>query len=333
MYSENPYLKRALESLPIVEGRYPEKIGYVVNYSFHIWYRIIIEVLHVRGAQYGIGEVLVRDARQDLQIELAAVDELIAEKVDILIVTPVAGEGTEQIVEKADRAGIPLVIEANPVKGMSTMIAICDYDAGVKAGTWAGEYAREHFNGAAKVLDIAYPALRPCLLRSEGFMDGLRLILPDAELVRRINGEVQIETSKKYSTEALREHPEINIIFGMDDESTRGGMEAVRALGINQDEMMLIGFGMAGDEDKDVLLEKGAWRASVAMFPEWVGLMCLDQGIRLYNGMKVNLHEVTPTVAISPDTLPEYFSRESDRWVPNFRAIAAIPREGECTRV
>ena len=49
-------------AVPLVEsGKRPAKVGYLTNYSFHIWYQIVIEVMKRRGKQYGI-EIEVADA-------------------------------------------------------------------------------------------------------------------------------------------------------------------------------------------------------------------------------------------------------------------------------
>ena len=56
-----------------------------------------------------------------------------------MILTPAATEGLEEILKMAQEAGKPVLVEANPVEGMATMVAICDYDAGYDLGVWVGE--------------------------------------------------------------------------------------------------------------------------------------------------------------------------------------------------
>jgi ribose transport system substrate-binding protein len=326
-------IERALEDFPRVEGRPPRRIGYVVNFSFHIWYKVVQAYMAVRAGQYGIEDILVRDARQDLPTQLAAVEELLREKVDALIVTPVPGSGTGAIVRKTREAGVPLVIEANPVPGMSTMVAICDYDAGVKAGTWTGEYLRNA--GAAanvQVLDIAFPSLRPCLLRSEGFLHGLAQVVPGARLAERINGEAVVTIARDRSREALTRHPGVTVMFAMDDESLQGGLEAARELGMDESRITAVGFGLAGDEDKNRLVEGGPWKASLAMFPEWVGARCVDQAVRLANSHPVAVHDVVPTIPLSRESVVKYFRKENSSWFPDFTGILSIPVEQHCTK-
>lgn len=327
------YVETALLDFPLVEGSAPRRIGYVVNFSFHIWYKVVQEYMSARAKQYGIADLLFRDAQQDLTTQLGAVDDLLAERVDALIVTPVPGPGTEAVVKKARAADVPLVIEANPVAGMSTMVAICDYDAGVKSGIWAGEYALQTIGDSLAVLDIAYPPLRPCILRSDGFLDGLRSVVPGAKLAERVNGEAVIETARRESARALQRHPEINMMFAMDDESLEGGLLAARDLKRSERGIVAVGFGLAGDEAKRHLLHADAWKASLSMFPEWVGARCVDQCVRLLNKQEVRVHDTVPTLCVSRDMITGYFAEREGRWYPNFKALLAIPREDQCAKV
>jgi ribose transport system substrate-binding protein len=323
----------AVGKFPTVAGRVPRRIGYIVNFSFHIWYKLVIAYMQARAKQYGTEDVLVRDANQSLDTELAAMDELIALGVDALVVTPVPAPGVDAIAAKAAKAGIPLVLEANPVKGMSTLVAICDYDAGVKTGVWAGEHLRTKGIARAVLFDISFPVLRPCLIRSEGFLDGLKSVLPESVLVQRVNGEARVDVARDLTMAGLKAHPDVNIIFGMDDESIHGGGEAITALGLDPGKYTLVGFGLAGDEEKRRLKEGRMLKATLAMFPEWVGIRCVDQAVRLFNGMPVRVHDVVPTVAVGSDAIGRYFESTGSGWVPRFDVIASLPVEDRCTRI
>src|SRR6478672_10141647 len=136
-YNPPPALDAALAAVPLIEAaKTPKKIGYLTNYSFHIWYQIIIEILNRRGAQYG-AEIIVKDAGLSVENQINQARKMLAE-VDALILTPAATEGLEEILKMAKEAGKVVAVEANPVEGMETMIAICDYDAGYDLGVWVG---------------------------------------------------------------------------------------------------------------------------------------------------------------------------------------------------
>ena len=92
-YDPPPGLDEALRAVPLVEAsKKPKKIGYLTNYSFHIWYQIVIEVLKRRGAQYGV-EVESIEAGLSVENQTKQAREMIG-TVDAIILTPANTEGT-----------------------------------------------------------------------------------------------------------------------------------------------------------------------------------------------------------------------------------------------
>src|SRR5258707_884191 len=90
VYTPPPMLDKALTDLPLVDvdSNAPKRVGYLVNYSFHIWYQILIEIIGRRAAQYG-GNIVVRDAELSVARQIEQARELLAD-VDALILTPAA---------------------------------------------------------------------------------------------------------------------------------------------------------------------------------------------------------------------------------------------------
>ena len=158
----------------------PKRIGYVVNYATHEWYQNVIKGMKDHAAAIG-ASVEVKDANLDIAKEVSAAEDFIAQDVDVLIITPVNEEGVVPLLRRAKQEDMPVVLEGNPVKGMTTMVAICDYDTGYDAGVKAGEYAKEHLGGVAKVMNVGLPLLSATVLRSNGFMDGIHTVIPDAD--------------------------------------------------------------------------------------------------------------------------------------------------------
>lgn len=331
-YNPPPHLDEAIKAVPLVQAeKKPRKIGYLTNYSFHIWYQIVIEILNRRGAQYG-AEIEVVDAGMSVENQIEQARKMI-EKCDAIILTPAATEGLEEIVEMGRAAGKPVVIEANPVKGMSTMIAICDYDAGFDLGIWVGENVKNSDGSPLRILDVGLPQLRPCLLRSEGFADGVQSVQPNAIVVASINGEATPSIARKVALETLKETGDIDVIFAMDDETGQGAYQGYCDAGFDPETVILAGFGLAGDHEKDWLMKREALRVSAAMFPEVVGLRCIDNVIKLYDGQSVAVHDVTPTVPMTAEMLEKYYPKKNGAWTPDFEAIAALPAKGDCTKV
>lgn len=331
-YNPPPGLDEAIKAVPLVEAaKIPKKIGYLTNYSFHIWYQIIIEILNRRGAQYG-SEIIVKDAELSVENQINQARQLL-EVVDALILTPAATSGLEEILEMAEKAGKVVVIEANPVDAMATMVAICDYDAGYEMGVWVGENVKNADGSQLRILDVGLPTLRPCLLRSEGFVDGVRSVQRDAVVVASINGEATPSIARKIAYETLQEKGDIDVIFAMDDETAQGAYQGYLDAGFDENSVTIAGFGLSGEHEKDWMMRREALKVSAAMFPEYVGLRCIDGVMKLYNGQSVSVRDVTPTIPMTAEILEKYYPKKDGVWTPDFTAIASIPTKTDCTKV
>ena len=330
-YIPPPFLDDAIAAVPLVSAsRRPRRIGYLTNYSFHIWYQIVIEILKRRAIQYG-SEIVVQDAGKSVENQINQAREMLP-KVDALLLTPADTTGLEPVQKMAAEAGKPLIIEANPVEGMTTLVAICDYDAGFDVGVWVGNNVKAD-NGALRILDVGLPWLRPCLLRSEGFVDGVRSIQPDALVVASVNGEAIPKVAHQVAFDALRKTGDVDVIFAMDDETGQGAYQGYIEAGFNPEKVVIAGFGLAGDHEKDWLMRREALKVSAAMFPEYVGLRCMDNLIKSYDGQSTPLRDVIPTVAATPELLEKLYPKKGNAWTPDFAAIAALSGRSECTRV
>ncbi len=331
-YNPPPQLDAAIAAVPLVKAsKTPKKIGYLTNYSFHIWYQIIIEILKRRGAQYG-AEIVVKDADLSVENQIEQAREMLKE-VDALILTPAATEGLEEILKMAREAGKPVVVEANPINGMATMVAICDYDAGYDLGVWVGENVKNEDNSPLRILDVGLPTLRPCLLRSEGFAAGVKSIQSDALVVASINGKATPPIARKIAAETLKKTGDVDVIFAMDDETGQGAYQGYCDAGFDADKVVLAGFGLAGEHEKDWLMKKEALKVSAAMFPEYVGLRCLDGVIKLFDGQPVNRRDVVPTLPMTAEKLERYYPKKDGVWTPDFQAIAEIPTKDDCEKI
>jgi len=331
-YNAPAGLDAALAAVPLAEtSKKPERVGYLTNYSFHIWYQIVIEILKRRGAQYGI-ELEIVDAELSVERQIEQARKM-AGTVDAMILTPANTEGLEEIIAIAAAAGTPLLVEANPVEGMKTMVAICDYDAGYELGVWVGNNVNKADGTPLRILDVGLPWLRPCLLRSEGFVEGVRSVQSDAVLTASINGEATPSIAREIAAETLKKSGDVDVIFAMDDETAQGAFMGYLDAGFDKNTVTIAGFGLSGDHEKDWMMRREALKVSAAMFPEYVGLRCMDGVVRLYDGQDVSLRDVTPTIPMTAEILEKYYPKKNGEWTPDFSTIAEIKTKDDCTKV
>ena len=223
----------------------PKRIGYVTNYATHEWYQNVIKGMEARAKELGIA-FEVQDANLDIAKQVAAAEDFMAKGVDVLIITPVNEEGVVPLLRQAKSNDMAVVLEGNPVKGMTTMVAICDYDTGYHAGVEAGKYAKENLNGVAKVMNVGLPLLSATVLRSLGFMDGINTEIPQAVMDHDQDRGGNPHPPLEVSSAALAKNSDINIIYGINDNSSLGGLQAWKAAGKSQDGLLTVGTGGEG---------------------------------------------------------------------------------------
>jgi ABC-type sugar transport system substrate-binding protein len=327
---EGDALVRSLDPTAPPDGwTIPAKVGHVTNYLVHEWYQNLTKGEQARADEWGI-DFSINDANLDLTKSLAAVDDYLAQDIDVLNFTPVNEEASGPKILEAAATGIPIICESSPTEGCTTLVSIDDYAAGYKVGVWAGDYVNENLDGKAVILDVGLPALSTTVNRSQGFVDGITSVLGEnATVAQSVDGNGLKDTAVQVSADALTAHPDVNVIFGINDDSALGGMQSYEAAGLDMDKLLVVGFGCEGNACKDALMEGGPYKVSAAMFPEYQGRLLIDAGVAAFNGTELAPHTIAPSTPMTADNLADYYTKEGDAYTPNFDAIAAISIEGE----
>lgn len=245
---------------------------------------------------------------------------------DVLIVTPASPSATRLLVERARRAGVPIIAESIGYPGATTVVAIDDYRAGVELAHWVGSYLQRHLTGEAKVLDLT-TSLPNTAARSRGFADGLQQVLPSSRIVLSVDGGGLRGQARQLVIDVLAVHPDINVIFAINDDSAQGALDAYRAAGLDERKLLLAAFGLEGAASQRLLQEGGPFKAAVAMFPEVVGRAGVDAAVCAYHTCAMPGRIMTPYAIVTADTLEQYY-----RWDPqtggsliNWAAVRQLP--------
>ncbi len=317
---------RTLQPSDLPEGwKLPAHTGHVVDYQISEWNQYLIQGEVNRAADYGITFTII-DAGLDVDASLAGVNQFVEEGIAVLNFTAVDPHASTGAISSARENDIPVICATSFVEGCNTVVGADDYAAAYAVGVWAGNYVREHFDGSANVLDVGYPALESTANRSQGFVDGITSILGgDAVQTTSIDGNGLLDVAVKATTESLLANPDINVIFGINDDSAIGAMQAYEAAGLNMDTLLVVGFGCDGNDCKDLLKENGPFKVSAATFPEYQGRLLIDAGVAAFNGIDLPAHLIAPSVPMTANSVDKYYTLDDDMWTPNFDAISALP--------
>jgi DeoR family fructose operon transcriptional repressor len=267
------------------------------------------------------GALAVRERGSDREVAGGSERQLsaLADRVDVLITTPVDPTFDRALLDRAAQRGVPVIAESVAMPGAVTLVAPDNTQAGFALGQWAGYHARERFDGRVYLLDLTFD-LANTRERSQGFIAGLRDVVPDAHAVLEINSGSNQTSAYQITRDVLSVHPEINVIFAINDATAAGACRACREQGVSPDELLLLTFGLEGNTLRNSLASCNYCRAGLAMFPEIVGPTCVEAAVLALEGHPLPPWLVTPTAVLTAETINEFYSREGNSWGCNWQA-------------
>jgi ABC-type sugar transport system substrate-binding protein len=288
----------------------------------HEWYQNIAKGARARAAELGI-DITIADAAMDAAKQVSQLENMLTQGVDVLIITPVDVKALPNIVSEATRAGVPVVTESNVVPGTKTYVGIDNLTGGKRAGQWFAEYARAN-NIDPKILIVGLPAFEDCRQRVEGFKAGMDAAGLRYTILQEVDGQGSKEISLKVSQDAITAHPDVNVIFGINDNSTTGAMAAYKEAGLDERRLTAIGFGFEGVVGREALLSGGPYKAAVAMFPDYVGVSVVDAAYKAYKKEVLPANYESGTVVITQQNFSQFYTRKGNDYETNFEAIRAL---------
>ena len=187
--------------------------------------------------------LILRDAQQKLENQIAAIRGFVAQKVDYIVFAPVTEEGWDNVLKEAKAAGIPVIIVDRMINTKDDSLYTC----------WVGSDFRKEGDTAVAWMERTFkniPDLKIVHLqgslgssaqigRTEGLQAGLARN-PGWEVVYRASGNFTQVKGKEVMEHVLKQqHSRIDVLYCENDDMAFGAMEAMDAAkktyGVNGD--------------------------------------------------------------------------------------------------
>lgn len=226
-------------------------------------------------------ELIVLDANDDTSKQLNDMEDLLQQKVDVIIVNPTDSDAIVTSVEAANEANIPVIaIDRSANGGVITSYIASD---NIRGGELAGEYIAEALDGAGKVIELeGIAGTSPARDRGKGFNDAIAKY-PDIEKIAAQTANFDRAEGLTVMENLLQAHPEIDAVFAHNDEMALGALEAIKASGR---EIIMVGFDATDDGLKAI--EDGLMQATIAEQAELMGKTGMEVAVDIINGKDVD---------------------------------------------
>ena len=183
-------------------------------------------------------------AKMDANAQIDQMNEVIEKKPAAIVLLPVDANALKPSVEKANKAGIPVLV-TNRAIAVGTVAQVHSDER--QAGRVQGEYMAKHLKQGAKIVYfMGESSLVSSQERWAGFKEACLDKRPDVQLLASADAGWSEVEALKSMTLWLRLFPEIDAIVAANDDMALGGVRAMKAAGRFNSNILVCGID-AGD--------------------------------------------------------------------------------------
>jgi simple sugar transport system substrate-binding protein len=188
-------------------------------------------------------ELKFSDAQQKQENQLKAIRAFIAQKVDVIMLSPVVEDGFEQVLREAKNAGIPVVLSDRRAKvSDDSLYATFIGSDFVEEGRRAGKWLAEKTGGKATIAELeGTTGSAPANDRKAGFAEVIAKY-PDMKVIKSQTGDFT-RAGGKQVMEAFLKAPDgksITALYAHNDDMALGAIQAIEEAGLKPGKDIII---------------------------------------------------------------------------------------------
>jgi len=228
-------------------------------------------------------KLVVLDAQDDPSAQVSQIEDLITQKVDVILINPTDSDAVVPAVEQANQAGIPVITVDRSSNGGKVVTHIASDN--VAGGKMAGEYLLELIGKKGNIVELeGVPGASATRDRGEGFhqaVDGVADVKVVAKQTANFNRNEGLEVMENI----LQANPDIVGVFAHNDEMALGALEAITAAG-KADQIKVVGFDAT--DDAVAAVKEGRMAGTIAQKPKEMGKLAVEAAQKVIAGQSVD---------------------------------------------
>jgi len=257
------------------------------------------------------------NARDDMNIQLNQVEDLLAQGIDLLIFNPKDPQGSIPATRMATEAGVPVIVidsSIDPSADFVTTVQSNNRENGILIGEWL---VKQMDGEPIKMALISGVPGNPVgFTRRNGVFTGIIEGLlrtknkTDWQIVTQGWGEWYQEGGLQAMEDIIVAHPEINVMLAENDSMALGAIEAIKEAD-REDDILVLACA-DGQKEALALIKEGKYGATGMNNPVLIARTAIDIGLRYMKGERgFPQKSYTPAVCITKENVDEYYDPEA----------------------
>lgn len=227
--------------------------------SDDLWRQKVNREIKIGQYQYKNVDVVFASADNNGQRQARQIDSLVKAKVDLLVVAPSDVKTVAPAIERAYRAGIPVILYDRMIE--STHYTAYIGTDNVAIGREVADYLAHQLQGRGTVVEITGErGSTPVADRHRGFMQGMKAF-PQIQVVT-LEGDWNLAGAKNLMRQYMDAGKPVDAVFGHNDAEAWGAQQAAKEKN-REKHMLFVGIdGLPGENQGVDLVAKGVMTAS-----------------------------------------------------------------------
>lgn len=268
----------------------------------------------VRAAEESHVELIVADNRYDAKTALRSADQLIHERVDLVIEFQTDESIAPAIATKYLEADIPFIAIDIPHPG-ATYFGANNYEAGMIAGRHLGRWAKKNWFGTVDEILLLELSRAGSLPRSRvrGILSGIKeaLRIPEQTPITTFDADGQFKTALEVVRKHLRGCKSNRVLVGaVNDSSAMGALRAFEEAG-RASHCAVVGQNAEPEARSEMREPRTRLIGSVAYFPEKYGDGLIRLALDILARKPVPPACFTRHQLITPENVDHFYSNDS----------------------
>lgn len=324
-------------------------VGLAMLTQSNPYFVALAQTVEQKAAEYG-WDYKLYDSQYDSATELQAMEDLISQEADVILIDNVDPEACVAGIQAADAAGIPVIAVDSmldtTVAPVVTAVLSASTENGMAVGRWLVEEVVK--DGEIKAAMMSGVKGNPVgQLRRDGMFAGIiqakaqlagkemtdeealaeaakveeqltasgTASYPDAkfEIVGQAWGEWNAEGGMNGVEDMITAHPDVNVLLSENDDMAMGGMNAIENNGLT--DQITIAAAADGQKEAYALIKEGKYGATGENNPVKIATTAMEIAYEiLVEGADPDSYEketYTPAACINASNVDEYYDPDS----------------------
>ncbi|GMQ58995.1 sugar ABC transporter substrate-binding protein [Vallitalea sediminicola] len=277
------------------------KIGVAGSSFADKWQTYLYDAIKEEADSLDEVEAIFTDAKDDSSIQIANMENLIAQKVDAIIVVMVDTEGAKPYVKMCEEAGIPLIGVNRTFEGADVYVGSESIQAGLMQMEHVVKLLGE--KGNICVLEGA-PGYEAAVQRTAGNIE-IADKYEEINIIRQDTGKWDRAKGMEVAENWLQSGEEINAIVANNDEMAIGAIRALEAVG-NTD---IVVAGIDATLDALEYVKDGTLDITIFQSPFGQGSESLKAALKMAKGETVEEVVWVPFEIVNKENVDEYIAK------------------------